>query len=698
MKSLCAVLLLSFAARHEAVETPIKSVIGMLSEMLSDSKKDAMADDKMFASFRDHCVSTTAETKKQITGLIETNSILDAELDKLNAEKDKTEDEIADMKKLLAKNEDSQTSANSTRKKENEQYEQDLAHQQGLVLGLATAKRQLDGVSFLAFDSSATLGLEGKTSAAWEEMRQMQKKVGAAKSFLQVRGFGDIGGIITNSLAQAKADEQELKTNENASLASFAKLIGSLKNAESALTEGITSKTTLKGSLATDVATKEGQLKTTRETLKDDNAFLTDLSQNCQKKSLIYEQRSALRRGEVTAISMALAILNSDRGDRVFKETRANSFLQMDTVQGSRPVYAEVAREIDGSSFPALVAILQDEATKSGSTRLSRIAALARVQSKIDSNPFAIVLTEIGKMKARISKESGLDKKQLRWCQNERTVSNSAMNMKEKELTNLDDAITKLKISIEGPTSGFLAIIAKQEKQLADNVIEQSNAVVERKGENRNYVKNIQNLMLAQGMLKKALDTLQDYYAEVKAHDLNSLVQTDEPAAWNAASISDKTSASDPDYTLSAYDGQSKSGTAVIEKLSEISTDAQREEAEAHQGEATAQDTFEDTMARLTTQQNDLFEALAENRKDLAGAMQNLKNHRSEEAAAQKQRATIEEYVRQIKPACDFITSNFDAREASRGLEEKSLTKARSLITSSPAYKKLSDIAKRKGY
>jgi len=397
---------------------------------------------------------------------------------------------------------------------------------------------------------------------------------------------------------------------------------------------------------------------------------------------------------------MALAILDSDRGDRVFKKTDATSFVQTNMAQGSRPDDAEVAQALNGPFVPELVSMIQEEAAKSGSARLSRIAALARVQSRIDGNPFAIVLTEIGKMKARISKESGLDKKQLGWCQKERSVSKSALDTKDKELTSLDDSITKLNTSIEGPTSGLLVSIAKQEKQLADNAIEQRKETDERKDENKKYIKNIQTIMLAQGMLQKALDTLQDYYAEMKANRLNSLVQTDEdkPTAWNATSLKDKASGSDPDYKLSKFKGQSDTGAAVITKLTEILKGSEKEETAAHKGEATAQETFEDTMTLLTKQQTDLFKSLAENKKDLATAMLNLKNRREEEAAAEKQVATIEEYVRQIKPACDFITSSFDTREASRGLEKESLTKAQKLITNSPAYKKLSKIAQRKEY
>eukprot|EP00930_Biecheleria_cincta_P097430 TRINITY_DN89141_c0_g1_i1.p1 TRINITY_DN89141_c0_g1~~TRINITY_DN89141_c0_g1_i1.p1 ORF type:complete len:719 (+),score=202.57 TRINITY_DN89141_c0_g1_i1:18-2174(+) len=706
MKSSRALLFLSFAATHVALEAPMKPVIDMLSKMLSDSEKDGAADDKMFASFRDHCVSTTHETETQIAGLTETDEALDEELERLNAEKDKTEDEIADLRKFLAKNNESQTGANDTRKKDLAQYKEDVAHQWSMVNGLTKAMSQLGGsvtnTSLLALDDSASLGLDGEASAAWEKARQMQKNMGHASSFLQVRvrGFGEVRGTIENLKRQADTDMAELNQTETASLAAYAKLMASLKKAEATLTESVSSKTALKGNLATDIATKEGQQKTTLKTLKDDKTFLEDLTNSCQKKTQIYEERTELRRGEEAAVKMALSILDSDRGDKVFKETDATSFVQMHMVQGSHPADVEVARLLSGPFVPELVAMIQEEAAKSGSTRLSRLAALARVQSQIDGNPFAIVLTEIDKMKARISKESGLDKKQLSWCQNERAVSKSAIDTKDKEMTSLDDAITKLNTSIEGPTSGLLKTIATQEKQLADNALEQKKETDERKDDNKKYIKNIQTIMLAQGMLKKALDTLQDYYAEMKAHRLNSFVQTDEdkPTAWNATSMKDKASSSDPDYKLSAYEGQSKTGNEVITKLTEILQGSQKEEAAAHKGEATAQESFEDTMTLLTKQQNDLFDALAANKKDLATAMLNLKNHQDEKAAAEKQMATIEEYVRQIKPACDFITSSFDTREASRGLEKESLTKAQSLITGSAAYKKLSDIAKRKEY
>jgi len=208
---------------------------------------------------------------------------------------------------------------------------------------------------------------------------------------------------------------------------------------------------------------------------------------------------------------------------------------------------------VEGPFVPELVTMLQAEAAKSGSARLSKIAALVRVQAKMDGNPFAVVLSEIDKMKARISKESVLDKRQLKWCGNERATSKSALDSKETELTSLDTAITDLNASIEGPTTGLLAIIAKLETQLSENVLEQKKETDERNAENQEYVKEIKTIVLAQGMLKKALSTLQDYYADMKAHRLNSLVQTDKPAAFNTTSMSNKASGSDPDYKLSAW-------------------------------------------------------------------------------------------------------------------------------------------------
>lgn len=42
---------------------------------------------------------------------------------------------------------------------------------------------------------------------------------------------------------------------------------------------------------------------------------------------------------------------------------------------------------------------------------------------------------------------------------------------------------------------------------------------------------------------------------------------------------------------------------------------------------------------------------------------------------------------KKIKPGCDFITTNFDDREANRAIEKKALEKCRTLIKDTPAYK-----------
>merc|ERR1719252_102055 len=61
---------------------------------------------------------------------------------------------------------------------------------------------------------------------------------------------------------------------------------------------------------------------------------------------------------------------------------------------------------------------------------------------------------------------------------------------------------------------------------------------------------------------------------------------------------------------------------------------------------------------------------------------------KEEELAKEIQgRIATEEYLEKIKPGCDFITENFDAREDSRETEKKALKKVRGLLKGSPAYK-----------
>merc|ERR1719446_1584730 len=87
--------------------------------------------------------------------------------------------------------------------------------------------------------------------------------------------------------------------------------MSSSKNRQISRTQS--SLSTEEGNLAdteSDQATDSGLLTETNAHLNDDNLYLKDITGQCEKKAREWDQRSAARNGELTALETALGLLN----------------------------------------------------------------------------------------------------------------------------------------------------------------------------------------------------------------------------------------------------------------------------------------------------------------------------------------------------------------------------------------------------
>merc|ERR1719272_2170858 len=94
-------------------------------------------------------------------------------------------------------------------------------------------------------------------------------------------------------------------------------------------------------------------------------------------------------------------------------------------------------------------------------------------------------------------------------------------------------------------------------------------------------------------------------------------------------------------------------------------------------------------MTDLKSEEADLEKSIAEMTKTLAEKRAELLDKEEELAKTQGEKKSLEAYLEDIKPGCDFITKNFDDREANRATETKALKKASTLLKDTPIYKSL---------
>merc|ERR1719450_1998480 len=78
----------------------------------------------------------------------------------------------------------------------------------------------------------------------------------------------------------------------------------------------------------------------TEATLAADQAFLADLKERCASMDEEFAARTKTRQLEITAVSKALAFLNSDEAHDLFTRTFNPALLQTQTRKSSRRVLA----------------------------------------------------------------------------------------------------------------------------------------------------------------------------------------------------------------------------------------------------------------------------------------------------------------------------------------------------------------------
>lgn len=292
-------------------------------------------------------------------------------------------------------------------------------------------------------------------------------------------------------------------------------------------------------------------------------------------------------------------------------------------------------------------------------------------------NPFTKVFSEIDKMKALIEEEGKQDLAQKDWCTNERDETGKSLEAKKTQITNLEGDITALETDIDHPETGLKKNIADYEETLEKNSKSQKDETAVRRTENEDYQENVANCHRATLILKKATTVLKKYYKKeedkIKEALGDSFMQQKEDPA-------------PPETWTGNYTGQSEGGNNIITMLEFILSETEKEETAAHQAESEAQAAYEDSMLDLKSEQKTTQSSLVKAKKELADKLLELEDKHTDLDKTKDETLAIEHYLERIKPGCDWITDNFDTREANRATESEALDTAVSLLKGSPAH------------
>jgi len=697
MVRLYCVVCLAVLAGAAAVEvTPVEKVInliaGMRDEVVADGKKEAAAYNE-FACF---CKKTTDTKSTSVQKGTKKIGVLSADI------ADKTQEQADDSSELAQRKQDHEdlnrkldetTVRCAKQKKEYEAEEADLSQ---AIQGLKDAIKAMKDSKPSLLSIKQTLGTTLAMADAMSLLKTPKHKAVAAL-IQQSSGVdpadpeydyhsNDIIDVCTQLLSDYEGSKKDLDGEWDKTKKGCDQMKRSLNNKLSANQAAMDSLDKSIARLAKEIATHREDLINAEAMLKDDELYLKDLTARCEDRANDYDQRSAMRGDEVTALTTALKVLSgSVKGADEAANERA-----MLIQQYSHPV-AKTAPIAAKATLKA-VSFLQDSASSSSFLGLSQEArqnkaldvlrtegarihsvALTALASKIDElkprfdseaayDPFKKVKGLIQKLIERLLAESQAEATKKGFCDTELGKARKSRDFRFQEAKDLSADLAGLEAKRDA--------LQDEIKTLKSDIKDETEALDETtKERNADKKVNMQTLKTAKEGLdavNEAILVLRTFYKQAAKASFVQASPVDEDTAGAGFSGN--------------YGGKQDSAKAVFALLETIASDFDRtlrktEEAEhaAHRDYVDFSQAAKSSIAGKTTKQ-ELDE------QDLETTLTGIKTKTTDLQTAVDLLDSALQELEKLKPTCIDTGMSYAERVAKREEEIKALNKALTIL------------------
>lgn len=614
----------------EDATRPTTKVVKLLQGMQEQLESEAKADEETYDKFKCWCHDNTVAKEKAVkeaklatTELQDRVEILLSKSQRLKAEVEKTEDEVA-------KNQAALDTATALREQQNKEYVDDLERLDANLQGVATAQTALspaEGTAFLQSREGAAKPL--RTILAQHSQKMSAEDKDTFEAFLQ-RGDGVDGvmGVLTGLKDDFSAEITKVKEDEATSIKQFEALAAAKTEEIKAGTKQIETKKEEKANADEERAIKKQEIKDTQGALGTDLSFVEEVKKQCADMDAQWDERQKTRAEETEAISKAVEILDADEAHENFAKTF--SFLQ-ESKESSRV-----------SKAAAALAKAKDP----------RVLSLA-MQMKIDK--FTNVKKAMDDMVFALKNEQADEVKQKDFCVEE--FRKNQLQTEDKTRTKEALLAKEQAIDIAKPKSDIETL----ESEIADMKKQLQLAGQNREKENAEFQKVIEEQRQTQSLLKEALTVLGKFYNK------GAFLQGSQQAPEAPGGFKD-------------YKANGKS-FGVMSMLQQLVEDAKAMEAEAVRAENSAQTAYE-AFAKDTTESVTKKESSISNKKAYKAKLEKtLVQTRESREGQENELETLATKLADLHESCDFLMKNFDARQTAREEEMDSVTKAKAILS-----------------
>merc|ERR1719482_2102078 len=290
------------AAADRSSVTPVQKVIQLINGMVEKGKKEKHEEQVQFAAYKQFCDDTTVEKQRAIKEANEMIEMLQADIQKYEADAARLAKEIAQHDEDISTWEGDFKAATKVREIENADYlatHKDYTESiDALDEGIATLKAQAHDVKQAAaaltqVSSSSIIPAESKKAIdsflAQDPDENLAVAAPEANAYeFQAQGIVD---MLTKLAAKFEDERTELEKEEMNARQAFEMLSQDLKSQIEQATQARTEKSESKAKALQNAADAKGDLQDTTSTRDDDSKYLSDLTATCEQKSSDFAAR-----------------------------------------------------------------------------------------------------------------------------------------------------------------------------------------------------------------------------------------------------------------------------------------------------------------------------------------------------------------------------------------------------------------------
>jgi len=694
-------LALSFNVALGADVSPIQKVTKMLEDLQTQVNEEGVSEAKTYNSFACFCKTTMKDKSKAVTDGKEEKNSLAAKINADSTIREKEDVKIGEKVKEIKDLEEAISKARKERRAERLDYSKNEVDLTGAIQSIESAiltmKAAMKGVGFAQLSAGAQSALL-MTQALLPESKSSK----AVASFISGSDPNEAYGFHSEELMKTldglivdfKAKKNELDEAEVKAKQAFDLLIQnketSVKDASTALDTSKKDKADATGR----VATASQDLTTTAAKLLDDQSYLQEIANTCNKKALMWDKRTTARAAELNALTTAVNLIKKlPEEKKAFVQVPAPTFVQVKseirrTISAVRaaPVAPHKQEEKPAAAVvvaaaPAkkqLAAVAAAVSTQLGGKRARAIAVLkgqakALRSSQLDSlvaavaaDPLAKVKTLIQELITRLLKQAAEEASHKGWCDKEYS---SATMKRDKAADGQTEMNGLLELS-EARRAKLAEEIKDLDGDLADLKLAVKTATEIRDKETEDNKKAVKDAKEGKKTVEEAIDTLEKYYKSAAKNAAASLLQTkQEPETPDSGFEGD-------------YAGSQDGSVGVLGMLDVVKSDFERTIKETERDEAEAAQDFKQLEVDTGTSQATKSEALKARKtaKDASDA-EDSKNRDSLKSNSELLDKALAEMAA-LDKACQKGGETAEERKIQRDEEMDALKKALCILDS----------------